>query len=321
MASKNNIIVHIGDDLLYETILKEVEKSKKSKSRYILDILHRELKDDILRHKLKDNDRYAGIFSSGVISAYPANMTIDSERQITPDGIIKLKKIDECIDYCYQSRFFCMMSFSFNQLIASEKSNALDIIPKVISERWEKIEEDNGKADINLVFINRVDVRYFQCNEGRFFIRMKINFHVSRFMLASLDINDDFLRVDFLNIKYLRFKNVAINGRESKTYDRFLYIKPTRETSLGGFFAGLRYVPKNIDVLKDEIDKLLINQDSKKGMLAVPGKFIKLHINLDQIKVNQSSFRKGFDNIEERRKLHDSGGDILSILGDMDVKS
>ena len=53
-----------------------------------------------------------------------------------------------------------------------------------------------------------------------------------------------------------------------------------------------------------EICDLLSEQNpSKNGMLELPDKFVKIHINSEQIKVERRSFRIGFQMFEERRKI------------------
>ncbi|PVZ87424.1 hypothetical protein C9426_12690 [Serratia sp. S1B] len=308
MASKNIIKVHIGDDLLFSVIMSEVNKSKKNKSEFVRDILKTALSREIEEQKFSLNNMYSHTRLSDAASVYPLNLTVDSQRQFTEDGFLRLNKIDEILYHEYESIFFGMVSFSLRKLMNSAKNEAMGQIPDVIKRAWAEIESQYEHADINLVFVNRVDVTFSGYRDGKFYVKIKIHFHVSRFFFSAVDNDDDFLRIDFLNIHYLRFKNVAINGCLSKLYERLLYLKPTREALLGGFFAGLLYIPKEKKTLMEEISDLLSNQDvSINGMLKIPGKFVKMHINSEQIKVDGRSFSNGFKMLEERRKvLHEN---------------
>lgn len=304
MASKNSITTHISDDLVYSVIEREIAKTKKNRSEFLREILEKEFAAQIEEQKIHLNNMYSYTRYSDASSVYPLNVTIDSERQVTSDGFTRFNKIDEVLYHEYESHFFGMISFSLKQMINSIKNEVQGLIAGVFKAQWFNIESQYDSADINLVFINRVDVSLFSHNDGKFYVRMKIHFHVSRFLFSAVDNDKDFLRIDFLNIKYLRFKDVAINGCLSKQYERYLYLKPTKEVLLGGFFAGLLYRPKEKQDLMAEICDLLSEQNSSKnGMLELPDKFVKIHINSEQIKVDRRSFRKGFQMFEERRKI------------------
>ncbi|HGH7224947.1 hypothetical protein ACWUWQ_24290 [Klebsiella pneumoniae] len=254
------------------------------------------------------NSMYSPERNTDAVSVYPLNITIDSERQVTKDGVLRLNKVDETLYDDYESIFFGMMSFTLNQLKKTVRDEAVKRIPEAIKRAWSSIESQYDSADINLVFVNRVDISFLENKDNKFYVRIKIHFHVSRFLFSAIDWNDDFLRIDFLNIKYLRFKYIAVNGCLPKQYHRWLYLKPTKETMLGGFFAGLLYTPKNKEVLIKEIEQLLSSQDfCRNGMLEIPGKFVKVHINSEQIKVDGRSFSDGFNMLEQRRQMHSVG--------------
>lgn len=315
MASRNIIKVHFGDDLIYSVVMSEAAKSKKSSSEFVRDILKETLSREIFEQRIHLNNMYSHTRLSDAASVYPLNLTVDSERQVTKNGFFRLNKIDEILYHEYESTFFGMMSFSLGQLMNAVKNEAMRLIPEVIKRAWPEIEHQYDYADINLFFVNRVDLIFSDCRDGKFYVQIKIHFHVSRFLFSTIDNDDDFLRIDFLNIHYWRFKNVAINGCLSKQYERLLYLKPTRETLLGGFFAGLLYIPKEKTALKEEIRDLLSNQDvSRNGMLEIPGKFVKIHVNSEQIKVDRRSFSNGFKMLEERRKVLHENGDTPSWL-------
>ncbi|WP_447879970.1 hypothetical protein [Serratia fonticola] len=315
MASRNVIKVHIGDDLIYSVVMSEADKYKKSNSEFVREILEEVLSKEISEQKSRLNDMYSYPRLSDAVSVPPLNFTVDSERQVTKNGFFRLNKIDEILYHEYESTFFGMMSFSLRKLMNEVKNEATRFVLEVIKRAWHDIESQYDCADINLVFVNRVDVIFSDCKDGKFYVRIKIHFHVSRFLFSAVDSNDDFLRIDFLNIHYWRFKDVAINGCLSKQYERFLYLKPTRETLLGGFFAGLLYIPKEKKALMEEIRDLLSNQDvSRNGMLEIPGKFVKIHVNSEQIKVDRRSFSNGFKMLEERRKVLHENGDTPSWL-------
>ncbi|WP_411749490.1 hypothetical protein [Serratia marcescens] len=308
MASKNKIIVHIGDELLYSVIKSEIEGTGEKKSEFVRRILEEKLSAKISEKRGLLNSMYSPERNTDAVSVYPLNITIDSERQVTKDGVLRLNKVDEILYDDYESIFFGMMSFTLNQLKKTVRDEAVKQIPEAIKRAWSSIESQYDSADINLVFVNRVDISFLENKDNKFYVRIKIHFHVSRFFFSAVDWNDDFLRIDFLNIKYLRFKRIAVNGCLPKKYYRWLYLKPTKETMLGGFFAGLLYTPKKKEVLIKEIEQLLSSQDfCRNGMLEIPGKFVKVHINSEQIKVDGRSFSDGFNMLEQRRKMHSVG--------------
>ena len=308
MASKNKIIVHIGDELLYSVIKSEIEGTGEKKSEFVRRILEEKLSAKISEKRGLLNSMYSPERNTDAVSAFPLNITIDSERQVTKDGVLRLNKVDEILNDDYESIFFGMMSFTLNQLKKTVRDEAVKRIPEAIKRAWSSIESQYDSADINLVFVNRVDISFLENKDNKFYVRIKIHFHVSRFFFSAVDWNDDFLRIDFLNIKYLRFKRIAVNGCLPKKYYRWLYLKPTKETMLGGFFAGLLYTPKKKEVLIKEIEQLLSSQDfCRNGMLEIPGKFVKLHINSEQIKVDGRSFSDGFNKLEQRRQMHSVG--------------
>lgn len=316
MASKHKIIVHISDDLLYDVIIKEAKASGKAQSEFIRDIVEKELLDKIIARKEEMNNCYSifkddyygvnSIFNRNYYkTAYPMDMTIDSVRQITKDGVIQLHKIDEIISHDYESVFFGMMSFSLKALMNSVKNEVQGLIPRIIKDKWPELEYGMGVADLNLVFIDRVDVVVKSETNGgvntknKVTINIKIHLQISRFLFNSIEYNKDFLRIDFLNIRYHRFKDVAVKGWLSERYERLLYLKPIREVLLGGFFAGLLYRQKEKELLMAEIDNLYLNQDfGQNGMLGVPDRFVKLHMNNEQIKLNLGSFRNAFESVK-----------------------
>lgn len=318
MASKNTIKVHIGDDLLYDVIIKEAHGVGKGKSEFIRDIVQKELSDKIIARKEEMNNSYSifkddyhgvnSIFNrNSYKTAHPADMTIDSVRQITKDGVIQLHKIDEIISHDYESIFFGMMSLSLKALMNSVKNEVQGLIPKIIKDKWSELEYGMDVADLNLIFIDRVDVVVKSYTEGdantksKVIINIKIHLQASRFLFKSIEYNKDFLRIDFLNIRYHRFKDVAVKGWLSDRYERLLYLKPIREVLLGGFFAGLLYRQKEKELLMTEIDNLYLNQDfGQNGMLGVPDRFVKLHMNNEQIKLNLGSFRNAFESVKEK---------------------
>lgn len=313
MASKNKIIVHIGDDLLYDSIINEAKLSGKKQSEFVRGILEKELSMKIIERKERINRDYSILDRNNYATSYPLNITVDSERQVTSSGVHFFPKIDEVITHEYQSHFFGMMALSLKQIMNGVKNEVQSLIPRVVERRWYEIELGMEYADINLVFINRVDVIFkdyttedYNQNEKKkepkATITLKIHLQVSRFVINAMERNNDFLRIDFLNVNYKRFKDIAINGWLSKRYERFLYFKPVKEVLLGGYFAGLLYRPKKYDELLNEIQELFLDQDySRNGMLVVKDKFVKLHMNGDQIKLNIGSFRHGFEKIKEIR--------------------
>lgn len=308
MASKNKIIVHIGDELLYSVIKNEIEGTGEKKSEFVRRILEEKLSAKISEKRGLLNSMYSSERNTDAVSVYPLNITIDSERQVTKDGVLRLNKVDEILYDDYESVFFGMMSFTLDQLKKTVRDEAVKRIPEAIKRAWPSIESQYDSADINLVFVNRVDISFLENKDNKFYVRIKIHFHVSRFLFSAVDWNDDFLRIDFLNIKYLRFKYIAVNGCLPKKYYRWLYLKPTKETMLGGFFAGLLYTPKKKEVLIKEIEQLLSSQDfCRNGMLEISGKFVKVHINSEQIKVDGRSFSDGFNMLEQRRQMHSVG--------------
>ncbi|AWF35485.1 hypothetical protein J5259_002801 [Klebsiella oxytoca] len=315
MASKNKIIVHIGDDLLYSVLKDEIKKSGGNSSEFVRKILEDKCSKKVAEERVLLKNNYSNSKSTDANSAYPLNMTIDSERQVTKDGVFRFNKIEDSLYDDYESVFFGMMCFDFSDIKNKVKNEAVKRIPGIIKNAWFSIEENYSQADINLMFVDRVDIRFLEYKNKRFYVRIKVKFHVSRFLFSAIELNDDILRIDFLNIKYLRFKYVAINGCLSKKYDRWLFLKPTKETSLGGFFAGLFYIPKKKEVLIEEIKQLLNSQDfCKNGMLEIPGKFVKMHINSDQIKVDGRSFAQGFKILKQRMKIHSVGAENPSWL-------
>lgn len=315
MASKNKIIVHIGDEILYSVIKDELKDTDEKKSEFVRRILEEKLSDKVSEKRQELNSKYPCVRSNEAVSAYPLNITIDSERQVTEEDFFRLNKIDEILYDDYESVFFGMMSFTLNQLKKTVRDEAVKRIPEAIKRAWSSIESQYDSADINLVFVKRVDISFLENKDNKFYVRIKIHFHVSRFLFSAVDWNDDFLRIDFLNIKYLRFKYIAVNGCLPKKYYRWLYLKPTKETMLGGFFAGLLYTPKKKEVLIKEIEQLLSSQDfCRNGMLEIPGKFVKVHINSEQIKVDGRSFSEGFKMLEQRRKIHGVGAESPTWL-------
>lgn len=318
MASKHKLIVHVSDDLLYDVIIKEAKASGKAQSEFIRDIVAKELLDKIIARKEEMNNCYSifkddyygvnSIFNRNYYkTAYPMDMTIDSVRQITKDGVIQLHKIDEIISHDYESVFFGMMSFSLKALMNSVKNEVQGLIPGIVKDKWPELEYGMDVADLNLIFIDRVDVVVKSYTEGdantksKVIINIKIHLQASRFLFKSIEYNKDFLRIDFLNIRYHRFKDVAVKGWLSDRYERLLYLKPIREILLGGFFAGLLYRQKEKELLMTEIDNLYLNQDfGQNGMLGVPDRFVKLHMSNEQIKLNLGSFRNAFESVKEK---------------------
>ncbi|HEJ9228393.1 TPA: hypothetical protein ACS29S_001477 [Klebsiella oxytoca] len=315
MASKNKIIVHIGDEILFSVLKDEIKRSGGNSSEFVRKILEEKFSGKVFEAKYDLNKNYSYNRDTDAASVYPLNITVDSERQVTKDGILRFDKIEEVLFDDYESIFFGVMSFTLSHIKKTVKNEAVKRIPEIIKKAWSSIESQYGSADINLVFVNRVDISFLEYKDDKFYVRIKVLFNVSRFVFSAIEWNNEFLRIDFLNVKYRRFKNIAINGCLSKKYDRWLYFKPAKETSLGGFFAGLLYTPKTKEVLIEEIEWLLSNQGAHRAdMLDIPGKFVKIHFNSDQIKVDGRSFGQGFKILEHKREKHRFGIDRPSWL-------
>lgn len=303
MASRNTVITHIGDDLFYELILREAKGEGKSKSEYVRDILMKELSDKLDDLNSSFNDNYAYERNNTRISVYPANTTIDSSLYYrgVRGRMFKLNKVDDTLTGVYESPLLGLVNHSSKGLKDNAKKEAIRMLPQIIRERWHEIESLHGNTDVNLLFINRVEVSYEGEFDNKFHIRVSIHFYMSRFPLDAID-SDDFLRLDFLNIHYLRFKNVAINGRLYKKYDRLVYIAPSKETLLGGFFVGLFYKPKDKMELLGEIREIIDDQDvNRADIINIPGGFVKLHFNHELVKVNTHTFSKAYKVVLERR--------------------
>ena len=93
MASKNSITTHISDDLVYSVIEREIAKTKKNRSEFLREILEKEFAAQIEEQKIHLNIMYSYTRYSDASSVYPLNVTIDSERQVTSDGLLDSIKL------------------------------------------------------------------------------------------------------------------------------------------------------------------------------------------------------------------------------------
>ncbi|EDW2259386.1 hypothetical protein [Salmonella enterica] len=304
MASKNTIITHIGDDLFYELILKEAEREGKTKSEYVRSILMKELSGKLHDLKMSFNDRYSYSRVENGVSVFPVNVTLDRGFHYSNQNrkVFRINKVDDVLTGVYKSPMLGLIPLTLKGFKNNIKEEAIRILPSIIKDHWSEIESLHGCMDVNLFFVNRVDVSYAGFEENIFSLKIDIHYYMSRFPLDAID-GDDFLRLDFLNIRYLRFKNVAINGRLHKEYDRFAYIAPSKETLLGGFFVGLFYKPQDKEDLLEKLKGIIYGgSEEKENIINIQGGFVKYHCNYELVKVNMRTFSKEYHNLLEIRK-------------------
>ncbi|EFM6088457.1 hypothetical protein HGL67_003672 [Escherichia coli] len=325
MASKNKIIVHIGDEILYSVIENEIKACGCNKSEFIRNILEEKFKDKIAEAKKSLNNAPKTIKTFERRWSYP----LSEEIELTCDWIYSGKRhrsrmldgrihgartfselyTSNKISGEYTSVFLDLIATTLKELKEHAKKRVENVIPDIFKEKWNNVIDIDNSADINLIFINKVDVKFLwhQNNEGYFHI--DIWYQLLQLSFESLDDyrNKYLLRLDLLNIKYLRFKEVATKKYMPTQYERLYYIKTEQKTRLGGFFVGLFYSQRDKKTLINEIDQLILKQDNcKNKTLNIPGRFVKLHIPPSIIKIDHSSFHKAFEILKKEREQFQS---------------
>lgn len=325
MASKNKIIVHIGDEILYSVIKNEIKACGCNKSEFIRNILEEKFKDKIAEAKKSLNNAPKTIKTFERRWSYP----LSEEIELTCDWIDSGKRYRSRMrdDRIYGTRtfskqytnnkisgeytdiFWGLIAITRKELKEHIKREVRNVIPDIFKEKWNNVIDINSSADINLIFINKVDVKFLwhQNNEGYFHI--DIWYQLLQLSFESLDDykNKYLLRLDLLNIKYLRFKEVATKKYMPTRYERLYYIKTEQTSRSGGFFVGLFYSQRDKKTLIDEINKLILKQDNHKNeTLNISGRFVKLHIHPSIIKIDHSSFHKAFEILKKEQSQSDS---------------
>lgn len=121
-----------------------------------------------------------------------------------------------------------------------------------------------GTPDILHLFVKKAEVKYY--HDGDISWRFNI---LPELHILPLFINDAMnSRLDFLEIRFKQFKDVAVNGWDKSKFERLILIDNASTSRSGGYFVGVSLY--KLDYMTDEYkDFHSISIDNETGLKSV----------------------------------------------------
>lgn len=265
MVSKRRVMINFSDSELHKFVLSEAKKTNSSSSRVIENLVY-----EGLGKRIDNSELYLS----------PVDK-IKKNKNLVPTGIYEtgltvslhygdsFSIISHAAMHFMHSFVKTVFPFSLRPEIKSIyniedfKKEVIDDINIRIINRF----TNDTKPDIVLAFIS--DVK-FSCKgdskSGNGLIELEVKYFC-KFIPVYLNrrINDNILRLDVLNARYMTFKDVATKGWDRSNYSHLLHIKGLSKSKIGGYFVGLLYSPQDPSTL-------ILNKDLLMTPVGIPYK-------------------------------------------------
>ncbi|WP_241168821.1 hypothetical protein [Serratia marcescens] len=280
MVSKRRVMVNFSDSELHKFVLSEANKTNSSSSRVIENLVYEGLGKRIDNgelylspvDKIKKNKNLVptGIYETGLTVSLHHG---DNASIISHAAMHEIRGFVKSVP-----PFSLTPEFKSVYNIEGFKSEIINDIHLLIRNRL----TNGSKPDIVLVFVS--DVK-FSCKgdsiNGNGFIDLEMKYSC-KFIPVYLRkrINDNILRLDFLNARYMTFRDVATKGWDRSNYSHLLHIKGLSKSKIGGYFVGLLYSPQDPSTL-------IINKDLLMNPVGIP---CKIFMSSSAISLKRNTF-------------------------------
>jgi hypothetical protein len=136
------------------------------------------------------------------------------------------------------------IKFTSHTQAGSLRTNVSDELKKLVRESLKEYVihmtpritgQLGGVPDILHLFVKKAIVQYYYDDHGLLQFKIRPELHV-----LPLFINDAMnSRLDFLQIRFKQFKDVAVNGWDKSKYERLILIDNASTSRSGGYFVGV----------------------------------------------------------------------------------
>ncbi|WP_447884044.1 hypothetical protein [Serratia fonticola] len=244
MASEYRITTNFKSTQIYKLVKLLARKNKVSESRFIEEMLRISFDEQLREPEKLLGDGKIGknrnllpnnYFSSG-LTFNLATLLDGKDYTVSPREIV------------FDMNFPLIESESFNFNSKTEKStiNRMVIrgeINKRLKSELESYIYDFAYPDAMLFFLTRADVSYKK--EKPLFVNIYVTVTV---YILPIHLNKKHLEkyslLDFANITYRQFSNVAKKGWDRSKYSHLLYIDEVSQSKSGGYFIGVLHEQK-----------------------------------------------------------------------------
>lgn len=268
MAGKHRITVNIRDEVLLDAVLIKAKELKKTKSRLIEEILWESLVDDVERNQIKVCNR----INEELENRPEVRNDVHLHSALVRSGdrfqgalILKTVLRNNCNFLGFTNsegnRYFQRRlkgtviidspflrsndTWPAKKIIENIELIVRTIIKNNMSDIWTELQpvnSDNCKvnvADIALALVEDIKVEYVKFEENRFIVNVYLNAYFIPFHSDYIGTDPHFGHLDFMNVSYRRFCDVATKDWGTKYY-RLIYIDTQSKIGSGGYFIGYR---------------------------------------------------------------------------------
>lgn len=280
MVSKRRVMVNFSDSELHKFVLSEAKKTNSSSSRVIENLVYEGVGKRVDNgelylspgDKIKKNKNLVptGIYETGLTVSLHHG---DNSSIISHAAMHEIRRFVKSVPPLSLNPEFKSI---YN--IEDFKNEVINDINLLIRNRL-----TNGtKPDIVLVFVSDVT---FSCKgdsiNGNGFINLEVKYSC-KFIPFYLNrrINDNILRLDVLNARYMTFRDVATKGWDRSNYSHLLHIKGLSKSKIGGYFVGLLYSPQDPSTF-------ILNKDLLMTSIGIP---CKIFMSSSVINLKRNTF-------------------------------
>jgi hypothetical protein len=258
MPSHNRITVNLPSRSLYSDLKKLAQKKELTLSGLVQKIVIAsirsdatdtvfldELRADISPESAEKKDR-------NLIRILHSTVSMPKEEH-TSDRRVTLKASSLALrDYQYElpaveferntqvEPLNCKVTNEYKKLARdSLRDHVTSMVPLITSQL-------GGAPDILHLFVKKALIQYYCDDDGQLHFNIRPELHVLPLLI------DDAMnsRLDFLQIRFKQFKDVAVNGWDKSQYERLILIDNASTTRSGGYFVGLSLY--KLDYMADE---------------------------------------------------------------------
>lgn len=276
MPSHNRITVNLPSRSLYSDLKKLAQKTELTLSGLVQKIVIASLRSDVTDT----------VFLEGLRADTSLDEVEIQERDLT--RILRSTVMRERENYTsdkrvmLNARSLVLRDYQYERLTAEfERNTQVELLNSKISNELKKTVRDSlrehvtnmvpliigqlgGVPDILHLFVKKALVQYYCDDYEQLHFNIRPELHVLPLII------DDAMnsRLDFLQIRFKQFKDVAVNGWDKSKYERLILIDNASTSRSGGYFVGVSLY--KLDYMADEYkDFHCISIDNDTGRKSV----------------------------------------------------
>lgn len=276
MPSHNRITVNFPSKSLYSDLKKLAQKKELTLSGLIQKIVIASLRSDVtdtlfLEELRADISPESADKKDRNLTHILHSTVMQKSKTPLSDNLVTLNAKSFVLgNYQYESPVLEFERYNRVGSLGDKISSALKKLVRdslreyVISKVPNIIGQLGGAPDIIHLFVRKLEVKYYRDGDISWHFNILPELHV-----LPLFINDAMnSRLDFLQIRFKQFKDVAVNGWDKSKYERLILIDNASTSRSGGYFIGASLY--KLDYMTDEYkDFHCISIDNDTGSKSV----------------------------------------------------